>query len=197
MGIDPSLLGDAVAAEGRLIEAEHAVAVARADFHRAVRRLQLGGASMREAAEALGLSHQRVHQIVESAGGSRRWRKPAQEADACACSFCGRRRRRSKEMVAGPGVFVCRPCVAVISGVLGGGAPAVTPIATLEQVEAGTRRARCSFCGKRPHQVGGLARARGSAGQPGQPAKRKVAGDVHICTDCVALCQEIFAEQLS
>ena len=72
MPLDASLLEQAKAAEGRVIDAEHAAEVARADFHRTVRRLPLAGASLREIADALGLSHQRVHQIVESAGGSRR-----------------------------------------------------------------------------------------------------------------------------
>ena len=60
----------------RLIDAERDAETARADFHRAVRRLHLHGASLRELAASLGLSHQRVHQIVESAGGSRRWLAP-------------------------------------------------------------------------------------------------------------------------
>jgi hypothetical protein len=38
--------------------------------HRAVRRLHLSGASLRELGAALHLSHQRVHQIVESARGA-------------------------------------------------------------------------------------------------------------------------------
>src|ERR1017187_6699908 len=48
-----------------LIEAEHDAEIARAGFHRAVRRLHLNGGSLREIAPTLGLSHQRVHQIVE------------------------------------------------------------------------------------------------------------------------------------
>ena len=73
--MDQELLATAKRAAERLIEAEHDAEVARAEFHRAVRRLHLGGASLREMAAALGLSHQRVHQIVESAGGGRRWRR--------------------------------------------------------------------------------------------------------------------------
>jgi hypothetical protein len=71
--VDDELLGLAKAAKARLNEAEHAAALARAEFHGAVRRLHLGGASLRELAAALGLSHQRVHQMVDAAGGSRRW----------------------------------------------------------------------------------------------------------------------------
>ena len=68
MALDKSLLDQAKAAEARVIDADHEAEVARAEFHRAVRRLQLAGASLREIADALGLSHQRVHQIVEFAG---------------------------------------------------------------------------------------------------------------------------------
>src|SRR5438128_10874020 len=57
MALDAGLLEQAKAAEARVIDAEHDVEVARADFHRMVRRLQLAGASLREIAEALGLSH--------------------------------------------------------------------------------------------------------------------------------------------
>src|SRR5258708_13338176 len=74
MPLDSSLLGQARAAEARAINAEHDAEVAPADFHRAIRRLQLAGGSLREIAEELRLSHQRVHQIVEATGGSRTWR---------------------------------------------------------------------------------------------------------------------------
>ncbi|MGH9110481.1 MAG: hypothetical protein ACRDY3_13660 [Acidimicrobiales bacterium] len=46
---------------------------------------------MREVADALGISHRRVHQIIEE-GGVRRWRpRRGQElAGQRVCSFCGR-----------------------------------------------------------------------------------------------------------
>src|SRR5580700_11513582 len=71
--VNNDLLAEARQAQERLIDAERDVEVARAEFHRAVRRLHLQGSSLRELAAGLGLSHQRVHQIVEEAGGSRRW----------------------------------------------------------------------------------------------------------------------------
>ena len=71
--MDETLLAEARQAQERVIDAERDADVARAEFHRAVRRLHLHGASLRELASSLGLSHQRVHQIVEAAGGSRRW----------------------------------------------------------------------------------------------------------------------------
>ncbi len=117
MAIDAELLEQARAAEERVIDAEHNAEVARADFHRAIRRLQLAGASLREIAVALGLSHQRVHQIVEAAGGSRRWRKGRGDAgDPRCCSFCGRAQRKVKKLVAGPGAYICELCIPVVGG---------------------------------------------------------------------------------
>jgi hypothetical protein len=46
--------------ESSLDEAE----AKRAEFHRAIKKLNLSGVPLRTIAEALGLSHQRVHQIV-------------------------------------------------------------------------------------------------------------------------------------
>ena len=80
--MDETLLAEARQAQERLIDAERDADVARAEFHRAVRRLHLHSASLRELASGLGLSHQRVHQIVESAGGSRRWAELGQHLEA-------------------------------------------------------------------------------------------------------------------
>ena len=63
--MDEAILGEAKEARDRLIAARREVDDARADYHHAVRRLHASGASMREIAEALGISHQRVHQIVD------------------------------------------------------------------------------------------------------------------------------------
>ncbi len=181
MRIDVDLVAEATRAEERLIEAEREAEVARADFHRAIRRLNLSGASLREIAATLGLSHQRVHQIVEGAGGSRRWRKRSDAGENRICSFCGRPQRKARPLVAGPGVYICESCIAVASEVLSTAAPAQTASATLVAVSADNRRERCSFCGKRRPQITGLAST----------------GDVLICDDCLKLCAEILAEQLN
>jgi hypothetical protein len=92
--MDEKLLAAARQAQEQLVEADHAAEVAKAQFHRAVRRLHLSGASLRELAAALNLSHQRVHQIVETAGGARRW---------------GRRGRLPPEPgMSGNGTFPCK-----------------------------------------------------------------------------------------
>jgi hypothetical protein len=186
MALDPALLSEAKTAEARVIDAEHAAEAARADFHRAVRRLQLAGGSLREIADALGLSHQRVHQIVEDAGGSRRWRKrrlPPGELQHC--SFCGKDQKHVKTLIAGPGAFICDQCVPRAHAVLAGGTGATakpTPTAaTLSQVSDEAKAERCSFCGKRRHQVPAMASA----------------GAARICAECLSLCHEIVNERLA
>jgi Clp amino terminal domain, pathogenicity island component/ClpX C4-type zinc finger len=65
--MNEDLLRDAIAARDRLVEAQHHTDGARADYHHAIRRLHASGGSTREIARRLGLSHQRVHQIVDTA----------------------------------------------------------------------------------------------------------------------------------
>jgi len=65
VALDDEILRAAKQARERLIAAQREQDDARADYHHAVRRLHASGASMREIAEALGISHQRVHQIVD------------------------------------------------------------------------------------------------------------------------------------
>jgi ClpX C4-type zinc finger len=179
MPVDADLLGEAKAAEARLIEAQHATEVAQADFHRAVRRLHLAGASLREVATALDLSHQRVHQIVEAAGGSRRWRRGRDSSGPGPCSFCGRTAQDVKTLIAGPGVYICDRCVPLADQTLATGQRAVTPAAVFTTVAAEAMAERCSFCGKRRHQVPGLA----------------AAGSARICGECLGLCHEIITER--
>ena len=71
--LDPTTLRDARDSRDRMLEAQHELERARADYGHAIRRLHAEGGSLREIAEGLGLSHQRVNQIVEGdEGGSAR-----------------------------------------------------------------------------------------------------------------------------
>jgi Clp amino terminal domain, pathogenicity island component len=84
MTLDEGILTQARTARDRLLELQHESERAQADFRDAVRRLHAAGGSMREIGEGLGLSHQRVHQIVDAvspAGGGHggRW-APVQRA---------------------------------------------------------------------------------------------------------------------
>ncbi len=71
--MDEALLRDAELARDRLNEFQAQADRGRLELHQAIRRLHSAGRSMREIASTLGLSHQRVHQIVS--GG-----KPIAEA---------------------------------------------------------------------------------------------------------------------
>lgn len=64
MTLDPQILSVAQAARERTLECQHELERARADFNHEIRRLHAAGGSMREISEQLGVSHQRVHQIV-------------------------------------------------------------------------------------------------------------------------------------
>ena len=65
MTLDETTLTEARDLRSRLLELQHDADRAKLDYHHAIRRLHAAGGSMREIAEALDLSHQRVHQIVE------------------------------------------------------------------------------------------------------------------------------------
>jgi ClpX C4-type zinc finger len=187
MALHQELLDEARAAEARLIDAERAADIARAEFHHALRRLQLSGGSLREIAEALGLSHQRVHQIVEGAGGARPWRRAGRRADdpgtTLKCSFCGKQQRQVRKLIAGPGVYICNECIEKADRVIATGEPAATPLSSMKSIaeDNDAPAFKCSFCGKRRHQVSGVA----------------VAARVAVCTECLALCHEIITEELT
>jgi DNA-binding CsgD family transcriptional regulator len=70
MTLDRDTLSRAEEARARLLELQHSAEVARVDYHHTIRQLHAAGGSLREIADALGLSHQRVHQIVEPVDGS-------------------------------------------------------------------------------------------------------------------------------
>src|SRR4051794_17484388 len=66
MTLDEQLLSEAKTVRERLLDLQHEVDVARVDYQHVIRRLHAAGGSMREIAESLSLSHQRVHQIVDA-----------------------------------------------------------------------------------------------------------------------------------
>jgi hypothetical protein len=192
--MNSDLLAEARQAQERLIDAERDVDVARAEFHRAVRRLHLHGSSLREMAGGLGLSHQRVHQIVEEAGGSRRWirigdRSRTRTREQLSCTFCGKRQDQVRKLIVGPGVFICGGCVTLARHVIADGVTVTTERGPVHVVPGQEPRARCSFCGKQRDQVAAQA---GIA----LPATGKTANEhAVICDQCLALCDEIVTEE--
>jgi hypothetical protein len=80
--LDATTLREARDSRDRMLESQHGLERARADYAHAIRRLHAEGGSLREIAESLGLSHQRVHQIVEGDEGVRRkGRRPRRRFD--------------------------------------------------------------------------------------------------------------------
>jgi hypothetical protein len=186
MAVDAELLKAARDAEARLVDADRAVDIARAEFRHAVRRLHLAGGSLREIAEALGLSHQRVHQIVEEAGGGRGWRSftlrgTGKPGDTLACSFCGKAQKQVRKLIAGPHVYICDQCVATADQVIATGETAATALSAVKSIGADLAAIICSFCGKTRQQVSGIAAAAHGT----------------ICSECLLLCNEIVAEELA
>lgn len=165
MTINPELLTIARKSGNELAEAERQALVARAEYHTALRRLHLAGASLREIAEALALSHQRVHQIVDASGGSwwrKTWRTRGTKRDAI-CSWCGRPPSEVDKLVAGPNVYICDGCVREAERTL-----------RKSDERTASRVARCSFC----RRFGGT--------------KRKVVTGRHasVCAECLQLCRD-------
>ena len=195
MALDSELVEQARAAEAWVVETERDAEAARAEFHHAIRRLEFAGGSLREIAQALGLSHQRVHQIVEATGGSRNWRRDRAGAGGLlSCSFCGKHQKQVKKLIAGPNVYICNGCIDRVHTVLAAtGKTASTPIAAIEQVSDENREDRCSFCGKSRHQVEAMAAAVGVR-LPG--VKGSEPGIPRICNECLDLCDEIISDEL-
>jgi ClpX C4-type zinc finger len=170
MSLDEEQLKKAQAASERLAEAERAALLARAEYNTVVRRMHLAGASLREIAGALGLSHQRVQQIVDEAGGS--WWRP-RKRDAV-CTFCERPPSEVKKLVSGPNVYICDGCVAHAEGALG----ALPPSRESALALARTGRAECSFCGKRRSSERLLV----------------IGPTSNICQACVATCRQVITD---
>jgi hypothetical protein len=138
MDLEMDLWEEALAAKGRVEDIEAEVERARSSFHELVRQLNTSGASLREIASRVQLSHQRVHQIVEGV----------------ACGFCDRRRAECERMVAGPGVFICDSCTSLGLHALAEGWGASDERTRLE---VRSDEERCCFCRKRASRVGPLA----------------------------------------
>jgi hypothetical protein len=191
MGLDPELVREAERAKEQLAVAQHAAYRAKIDYHQAIRRLHAAGGSLREIAEALRMSHQRVHQILDGAEPTRRrwWRREVQllSGSVGPCSFCGRPRDMCAKLIAGPEVFICDHCVVQATRLALG--PVVEGQAEgAMRLEPPGSRAKCSFCGlearkARPLVASGLAVPAGKFGEPPR-----------ICGGCRDLCVEILAE---
>lgn len=174
MALDRDLLEKARLADAALERAERQALLSRADYHTAIRRLHLAGGSLREIAQALSLSHQRVQQIVSGAGGSwwrRAWRTRNVRPEA-ACTWCGRPPSEVAKLIAGPNVYICDGCVEAAERLVSSGRPGAGPFTQTRTTGAARR---CAFCGRRAHAD--------------RPLVTAPAG--HICSACLRTCREI------
>ena len=165
-------LNRARAAGDQLAAAERKVLETRGEYYTAIRRLHLAGASLREIAEALSLSHQRVQQIVNVSGGSwwrRAWRT-RRLMQGAVCTWCDRPPSEVAKLVAGPNVYICDACATAASHVERGTAR----ISRLGLAKAKARE-RCSFCNKRPSEERSLV----------------IGASAHVCGECLRICREI------
>ena len=178
MTINDELLKKAQAAGAKLTDAERQAQLARTEYHAVVRRMHLAGGSLREIAEALGLSHQRVQQMVNGAGGSwwqRVWRSRKVTRDMV-CTFCQRPASEVAKLIAGPKVCICDACVALAEKArTGSSARAVRGVLTLAGVGW---RVRCSFCSKQRTAE--------------RPLLTGPAGN--ICGECLDVCGQILRD---
>lgn len=179
MPVDDRLLGLVHIAADRIEECERQVEQARREFTRAIRTLYLDGASMREIADAVGLSHQRVHQLLDLPRAPRRGAKAR-----ATCSFCGREQTQVKKLICGPDrAGICERCVLLVEQSRAGGRLA-SDVSTTVIPASNTR---CSFCGKR------------SDDRPPAAGDLQLFSTVDdtgvICADCLDLAQEILREE--
>src|SRR5258708_17150354 len=177
MTVNKQLLEKARAAGARLADAERQVELARIEYHAIVRRMHLAGGSLRDIAHSLQLSHQRVQQMVGSAGGSwwhRVWRSRNARRNLI-CTFCERPDNQVAKLIAGPNVFICDACVALAERAKNGGSRAARGSLTLAKEGA---KARCSFCRKRR-----------TADRP-----LLTSSAASICGECLHACQQIIVD---
>jgi tetratricopeptide (TPR) repeat protein/ribosomal protein L37AE/L43A len=99
------------------------------------------------------------------------------------CSFCGKNQEHVEHLVAGPdGVYICDECVARFADdgdELLLNTSYISAIGEIFHEARDTIAERCSFCSKTPSQIRYIKYG------PGQVA---------ICNECIALCQELFLD---
>jgi hypothetical protein len=178
MAINERSLAKARDAGAKLAEAEHQTQLARSEYHTMVRRIHLAGASLREIAQALELSHQRVHQMVGVAGGSwwqRIWHSRNIKGNLV-CTFCGRPEKQLAKLIAGPKVFICDACVSLADqSMTAKSSSAAGKLGTISGKDA---KIRCSFCGK--------------SGTIHRPLVKTPAAN--ICEECLNVCKQILID---
>jgi ClpX C4-type zinc finger len=179
MPLNQELLERAREAGAELAEHERRVLLARGEYHAAIRKLHLAGGSLRDIADALSFSHQRVQQIVTASGGSwwrRVWRTRNARRDAV-CTWCDRPANEVSKLVAGPNVYICDACLELAGAALH---DAWGTSETLRRAPEGAKE-RCSFCNKRS----------------GRDRSLVIGPAAHICSECMRICRDFMDDRVA
>ena len=151
-------------------EVEKLLEKAKDEYHQSIRDMHIEGMSYREIAQAINLSHQRVHQIVEAQeSGWKRWFQKVNKK--LACSFCKSNSEQVEFLVAGPNVYICDKCASICQKVVDSPKGSKTSKKHKYKKVSKDTKLRCSFCGK----------------LPGQSREVAAGKKHHICRECLAL----------
>lgn len=137
MALDPERLIAARAAAAALAETEREVERRRRDFRSRLKALHEGGASLRDMASALALSHQRIHQLVKGDEGEEA--QPAAAGERKSCCLCGEAEVNSRP--------TCMRCAGEAKRLLAG--EGLGPDSAL-RLGRRHQRVHCGGCGRRP-----------------------------------------------
>lgn len=137
--------------EDKIAKLEQELEKAKVDYHSAICNLYFDGQSMRKIAKLLGISHQRVHQIIDQKNQTVRvCAKPIQPDQRC--SLCDLRADQVKSLVQGPNILACDICITSCHMALSINCPGSSVMSRGNdfKVIPVTSELRCSFCGKSP-----------------------------------------------
>jgi hypothetical protein len=87
-------------------------------------------------------------------------------------------------------VYICDACVELVQGVIGSGGVTNTRLGQVHAVTDQDGQLRCRFCDKHRDQVTGMAAMSAGTGD-------EASGPAAICDECLSLCIEIIAEELT
>ena len=182
---------DALVAEARRLQERALRRQLRAEratvaFQHAIRRVHASGASIREIAAALGISHQRVHQILDAASGKGALKRPRARV---ICNLCTEH-IEPERAVAGPGVYICAGCVQCGRRLLVSPASATAQDESTGPLALDGGKGTCAFCGRSASALQPLARAPQGLAPPLERRRRRRPG-ASICRDCLDLAGEI------